>query len=85
MLVTIKLNYIQQESIDRLVDILEVPSKDVVQLLIDRVLLDKELLDKLLNQVLLVVLRFIRISSSIDYKIKGMYQAIELFLGALYS
>ena len=49
MLVTIKLNYIQQESIDRLVDILEVPSKDVVQLLIDRVLLDKELLDKLLN------------------------------------
>ena len=50
MLVTIKLNYVQQESIDRLVDILEVPSKDVVQLLIDKVLHDKELLDKLLNR-----------------------------------
>lgn len=49
MLVTIKLGYIEEEAIDSLVDLLEIPKSEVVQLLISKILKDKEVLDKLLN------------------------------------
>lgn len=49
MLVTIKLGYIEEEAIDSLVDLLEIPKSEVVQLLISKILKDKELLDKLLS------------------------------------
>ena len=49
MFITIKLSYIEEEAIDWLSDLLEIPKSEVVQLLLSKVLIDKELLDKLLN------------------------------------
>ena len=49
MFITMKISYLEQEELEKISEILEVPMIDVVELIIKRVLKDKKLIDQVIN------------------------------------
>lgn len=49
MIVTIKVGYFEEEQLEKLSELLEIPKAKVVELIVKNVLGDPELMDKVIN------------------------------------
>lgn len=49
MFITVKISCFEEEELQKISDSLEIPIKDVVELIISRVIRDKKLLDDVIN------------------------------------